>query len=153
MKTLVVYYSRTHNTKKVAEEIKDQLDSDIEGIISKTKYDGKIGFVKGAKDARGEKEVEILTSNYDPSKYDLTIIGTPVWAGNISTPVLTYINNNKNKFNDVAFFITAKSDKAEDVLNKMNEHAGKNPVSTLMIKESEIDNIKPKVTEFISKIE
>ena len=44
MSILVAYYSRTEVTKKLAEAIAAETGADIEEIVSKVKYDGKIGF-------------------------------------------------------------------------------------------------------------
>ena len=41
MKTLVAYYSRTENTKRVAEALTATLNADIEAIVSDTKNKGK----------------------------------------------------------------------------------------------------------------
>ena len=43
MKSLVVYYSRTNITKKLAETIAGKTDADIEELIPKVNYNGKIG--------------------------------------------------------------------------------------------------------------
>ena len=43
MSILVAYYSRTEVTKKLAEAIAAETGADIEEIVSKVKYDGKIG--------------------------------------------------------------------------------------------------------------
>jgi flavodoxin len=154
MRTLVVYYSRTHNSKKVAENIKNHLQCDIEGIISKTKYNGPVGFVKGAKEAKKGKEIEILIPKFDASQYDCVILGTPVWAGTVSTPMLAYINQNKEKFNKVAFFLTSKTGKVDDVFIKESELVGKKPVNTLNIKESDnVKEIDDKVIEFLKGLE
>ena len=47
MKTLLVYYSRTQITEKIAKTIQKDLDCDIEEITVGDKYDGTIGYIKG----------------------------------------------------------------------------------------------------------
>jgi len=47
MKTLVAYYSRTGNTKKVAVEIAKNLKADIDEIIDKKDRSGMIGWIIG----------------------------------------------------------------------------------------------------------
>ena len=46
MKSLVVYYSRTEITKKLAEAIARKTGADIEEIIPKVNYKGKIGYAQ-----------------------------------------------------------------------------------------------------------
>ena len=56
---LVVYYSRTGSTRKVAEYITKQLGADMEEIIDMRKRSGAGGFVLGGRDAIRRKETEI----------------------------------------------------------------------------------------------
>lgn len=44
MKTLVVYYSRSGNTRLVAQEISSAIDSDIEEIADTKNWSGTMGF-------------------------------------------------------------------------------------------------------------
>ena len=55
MKSLVVYYSRTNITEKLAKTIASRTDSDIEEIIPKVNYQGKLGYARGGKHAMQEK--------------------------------------------------------------------------------------------------
>ena len=71
MKSLVVYYSRTNITKKLAENITSEINADIEEIKSKVNYQGKIGFARGIKDGRTGKNIELEPLKYDPSEYDI----------------------------------------------------------------------------------
>ena len=47
MSILVAYYSRTEVTKKLAEAIAAETGADIEEIVSKVKYDGKLYYIFG----------------------------------------------------------------------------------------------------------
>ncbi|MDP3065447.1 MAG: flavodoxin [Methanobacteriaceae archaeon] len=107
MKTLVVFYSRTGNTRRVAEEIQNSLDCDIEEIIDTKKRSGPLGYMKSGRDASSGKLTVLKDITHDPASYDLLIIGTPLWAWHVSTPARTYIHQNHTKFSKVAFFCTA----------------------------------------------
>ena len=91
MKTLVVYYSRSNVTRKIAEMIREKLDCDIEEITDAGKYGGKIGYMKGGFDATTGKTTKINEITKNPSDYDLVIVGTPIWASNMATPVYSYL--------------------------------------------------------------
>lgn len=45
MQTLVVYYSRTGNTRQIAREISDSLECDMEEIIATKKRSGMMGYL------------------------------------------------------------------------------------------------------------
>ena len=51
MKTLIVYYSRTGLTKKIATHISETLKADIDEIIDTKKRSGAIGYMSGGRDA------------------------------------------------------------------------------------------------------
>ena len=87
MKTLLVYYSRTQITEKIAKTIQKDLDCDIEEITVEDKYDGTIGYIKGGFDASANRVCEINKVTKNPKDYDLVIIGTPVWAATGNTNI------------------------------------------------------------------
>ena len=103
MKSLVAYYSRTGNTKTVAEAVADSLNADVEPISSDTEGKGTGRLVM---QALFKVQARIGQTTKDPSLYDVVVVGTPVWAHTISSPVRTYLAKNKSKFKSVAFFCT-----------------------------------------------
>jgi len=56
MKALVVYYSRTGNTKFVAEKIAQELGADIEEVIDKKNRFGLINYLRAGGDALRRKK-------------------------------------------------------------------------------------------------
>ena len=154
MKILVVFYSRTNNTRKVAEEISSVLDCDIEEIIDTQKRSGPLGYMRSGRDASTGKLTTLKDIKNDPSQYDILIIGTPLWAWHVSTPVRTYIYNNQANFKNVAFFCTAGGKSFDGAFNDMEELSGKSPIATLGLREKEIkdESYKSKVTEFTKNI-
>ena len=143
MNILVAYYSRTEVTKKLAEAIAAETGADIEEIVSKVKYDGKIGFARGGKDA-GQFE-------HDVSDYDLVYLGVPVWAGKAANPMISYIKQNEGKFNDVKFFVTAGGSGFEGAIEQMEKYVGKAPLKTLTLvtKQVKHDEFDEELASFI----
>ena len=132
MKSLVAYYSRTNITKKIAEDIASNLNCDIEEIIPKTDYNGRLGYARGIKDGASGKIVELESQKYDPKDYDVIYIGAPVWAGKAANPIISYLDQNEGKFNDVKFFLTAGSSGFDSGFKQMEEKSIK-PLKTLAI--------------------
>lgn len=154
MKTLVVYYSRSGNTREVAQEISSVIESDIEEIIDTKSWSGTMGFLRAGKDAAGHKLTILKDIKNDPGDYDLLIIGTPIWGGNISVPVRTYIAQNSSQFNKVAFFCTAKGSDFIKVFDDMADLSNLVPMATIGITEREVKNVsyKPQIEMFIDEI-
>jgi flavodoxin len=153
MKPLVVFYSRTGTTKKVAEEISRLLGGDIEEIHDLKKRSGIIGFLKSARDARSRKLTTLETVKNDPAIFDIVVIGTPIWAGTLSTPVRTYISQYKGGFRKVAFFCTAGGNRGNP-FDEVESLCGKKPVATLRLRRKEVRSgqYAEKTEEFVTKI-
>lgn len=138
MKSLVVYYSRSNITKKLAEEIARKTDSDIEEIKPKVNYHGKLGYARGGKHAIQEKIIDLETLQYDPGDYDLVYLGAPVWASKAANPLITYIKQNEGKFTNVKFFITAGGSGFDSTLEQLEEKVGVKPQKTLALTTKEV---------------
>ena len=120
MKTLVAYYSKTGNTKFVAEKIAKQLNADLSEIIDKKKREGKLGFLKSGYAGLRQKLTEIEVSK-PIDDYDVIVVGSPVWAGKITPAIRKFLvsNNFSNKL--VAYFVTLDGNKAEKTLQNMKK--------------------------------
>lgn len=155
MRSLIVFYSRTGYTRAVAQKLAEITKSDIEEIIDTKNRDGLLGFLRSGYEAMRKKLTVIMETKYDPSQYDLVIIGTPVWAGVMSVPVRTYILNNKGKMNRVAFFCTHSMKDAPKIFKDMEEACQKVPIATVKIRTKEIVEGKhlEKVNAFVSMLE
>ena len=151
MSILVAYYSRTNVTKKVAEAIASETGADIEEIAPKVKYDGKIGYMRGGKDAISEKIIYLEPLSFDPSEYDLIYLGVPVWAGKSATPMISYIKENAGKFNDVKFFVTAGGSGFEGTFAQLEKYVGKAPLKTLALTTKQVkrDEFNEDLASFI----
>lgn len=135
MKTLIAFYSRTGNTRKVAEELAAALKADIDEIIDRKDRRGIIGWLKSGRDAMRRTETLIRTRK-DPSKYGLVVIGTPIWAGTMASAVRTYLS--KNKFRKVAFFCTFGGRQGNALMEM--EKLSRKPLAVLELRAHEIGN-------------
>lgn len=161
MKTLVVYYTRSGNTKTIGETIVKELGSEFDEIIDKKKRKGKIGWLRSGKDAAQEKLTEIEVQK-NPGDYELIIIGTPVWAGNMTPAARTYLTNHASNLNGkkIAFFTTSGGqeggEKALEKLEELTEQLVPNSeiVAKLYVLENEVksESYDEKVKSFIESI-
>jgi flavodoxin len=152
MKTLVVYYSRTGTTKKVAEEIAKNLKADLDEIKDKKNRNGAMGYLYAGRDAVKKRLTEVKFKK-NPEKYDLIVIGTPIWGWNMCPAFRTYVKENKKKIKKVAFFCTMGGSGGENALAEAERLIGKKTEKlVLMTKEVVSGNFKEKVKEFCRKI-
>lgn len=152
MKTLIVYYSRTQVTKKIAELIQKELKCDIEEITDDGKYNGKLGYIKGGMNASMGRTSDINPVSKNPSDYDLVIIGTPVWASNMATPIYTYLLENKNEIKKIASFCTCISGGYEKTLEKIGEVSNQNLIASEFFTAKDVENPCEKINTFINKL-
>ena len=139
MKALVVYYSRTGHTKKVAEAIADSLSCDKEEIVGTQTWSGSLGLLRLMFQAARKSVITINDLKKDVAEYDLVIIGTPVWGGTVSLPVKAFIHTYKDYFKKVAFFSTHGGDESQNEFNEMEAICGKKPVGILSFSAKKVD--------------
>lgn len=141
-KILVVYYSKSGNTERVAKDIAIRLNADIEKIIDKKNRAGLIGFIAGGRDAMKKKTTEIGLIEKNPAAYDLVIIGTPVWAGDMAPAARTYLVQNKDKIRNFACFETSGGTAAEKIAVSIEEAVGKKCLASMGLTVQELKNDK-----------
>jgi flavodoxin len=139
-KILVVYFSRTGYTRRVAEALAARCDADVEEIREPRARSGVWGYLRSAREAMGKHIVEIEAPVKRVEDYDLVVLGTPVWAGNVASPVRAYVSAQKPHLGRVAFFCTQGGSGAEKVLRALAELCGKEPVATLVVNDRTIDD-------------
>jgi len=139
-KILVVYYSKTGYTRKIAQDIAKQLDADLEEITDQKKRTGLFGFVSGGRDALTKKETNISEMKKNPAAYDLVILGTPIWAGNITPAVRTYINRYQDSLPPVAFFFSPGGDNPGQIFEKLSLLLKEKLVSIMGLSQEELKN-------------
>lgn len=106
MKTLVVYYTRTGNTKFAAETIAAELGADIEAVVDLKNRQGRLAYLPAGRDARQGKETQIAPTKRVPTDYDLVIIGQPIWNRSLTPAIRTYLNRTDLSGKKVGLFFS-----------------------------------------------
>jgi len=156
MKTLVVVYSRTGNTLSVAKRIAGELEADLEAIEDKTNRKGILGFLRSGYESLRKKIPPIAEPKHNPDDYELFIIGTPIWAGRMSSPVRAYLMRFRGQLRKVAFFATSAGGDHGKALAEMVELAAAEPLATVeitfgQIKKGETEPLKSFIETVRSK--
>jgi len=121
LNTIVLYYSRSKKTAKVAETIAENISADIVRIKDTKDRSGPINYLKASIDALREDKTDIEPSRVDLTKYGLVYIGTPTWAGKPTPAIITLIDNNDFRGKDVILFATMGSQGGKKVIERMRE--------------------------------
>ncbi len=141
-KALVVFYSWTGNTKKAAQEIAKILKAEVDEISElKPRKRIFLNWLRAGRDALFGRTTEIRFKT-DPKKYNIVVVGTPVWAGRPVPAITSYLRI--NKLTKVAFFCTCSFSTGRTF--KVMEKISNIPVATLCLKNKQYD--KRKIRQF-----
>lgn len=130
---LVVCYSRSGTTLEVASRIAERCGADLELIKDKTPRDGFLGWLRSAFEALLRRQPWIQPPRRAVGDYALVIVGTPVWAGRMASPVRSYLMRQQGRLRRVAFFCTHGGRGGNKVLAEMEALCGRRPRATLSL--------------------
>lgn len=89
---LVVYYTHSQNTAKLAKIIASEVNADLVEIIPQNAYPREYGaVVKQAKQEIRQNYRPALNENPDVNKYDVIFVGTPNWWSTMAPPIATFL--------------------------------------------------------------
>jgi len=137
-KVLLVYFSRSGTTQKLAQWIAHETGWDLDPIVEDQDRRGLRGYMRSARDSWNEHRVEVAAPKKDPSDYELVVIGTPVWVAGVSSPVRSYLLDHAEVLRRVAFFATMGGRGSKRAFRQMEQLARKQPLATLAVTESQV---------------
>lgn len=116
-KTLVVYYSDSGNTERVAKDIAEAAGADLFEIVPTEVYTSEDlnwtnsdSRVSREHDDESLRDVPLTTTEVpDWDSYDTVFIGYPIWWGIAAWPVDTFVKNNDFTGKTVIPFATSSS--------------------------------------------
>ena len=135
---LVVYYSRTGITEGVASRIAADCACDTERLRDTRPRVGLLGYLRCIHEVITGKLPDILPTARNPADYELVILGSPVWAGRLCSPMRAYIRANAGRFRQVAAFCTMGGSGGDKVLDEIATLCGKPLIARLVLKNKEI---------------
>jgi flavodoxin len=151
---LVVYYSRSGTTRKLASSIAARLKADLEEICDYRNRSGPSGYLRSLVDAMTQSSVDIVPHGCDVASYDLVVVGTPVWAGSVSSPVRAYLAENRQQLRHVAFFCSLGGRGSESAFSQMRALVGKPPLAECKVTAREFrrGDEKSLLDDFVGKL-
>jgi len=89
----VIYYTRSGNTRLIAESVAKQLECDLLEVIDLKDRSGILGFFGGIIDVRRQPITDITPSDFDFAPYDLLIVCSPIWGMIFPPAINTFFSN------------------------------------------------------------
>jgi flavodoxin len=103
---LIVYYSRSGNSRLVADTLKEQLSCKVACIQSTKNREGFLGVLTCVLDQLMDREDIIKPLATDPKDYNPVILVSPIWIGKLASPARTFIKQTKLEGKDMYLVLT-----------------------------------------------
>lgn len=126
MKNIIIYYSLEGSTQLAAEKLAEKLGADTLRLYPKKAYPtgGFKKFFWGGKSAVMAETPALEAYSFEGEKYDRVIFGFPVWAGNITPPLRSFIKENDLSGKKFAAFACQSGSGAEKAFLKLKACLG-----------------------------
>lgn len=122
-KILILYYSRTGNTRMTCEALQKALNAQMIEIKDLTDRSGSWGGLTGMLNTLFNMETGIEPEHPDLSSYANIILASPLWAGKFAPAIRTVIARNKFDKKNVAVLTTGNA-----LLDPANQEKNKAPI-------------------------
>ena len=159
MKTLMVYYSLEGNTEYAVNKIAETCGFDTLRLVPVNKYPDR-GFKKffwGGKSSVMAETPELEPYMFDSDSYDRIIFGFPVWAGNVTPPIRTFVKENDLKGKRIAAVACQSGAGAEKAFGKLKAAIGIDALEAELVlidpKTKQSAENDRKIKEFCSKLQ
>jgi len=126
MKTLIVYYSFEGNTRYAARLLAEKLEADTLELEPVKDYPrgNASKYVFGGVAASLSTAPKLKPYACDPEKYDLVILGSPVWASRVAPPMNTFLKSNDLRQSRVAAFACCAGGSTEQLFAALEKMVG-----------------------------
>ena len=157
MKPIIVYYSLGGNTEYAAGKIAALLGADLLRICPQKAYPEKgfRKFFRGGKSAVMAETPDLEPYVFSSAEYDCVILGFPVWAGNITPPIRTFLKENDLQGKTVAAFACESGAGAEKAFAKLAGCLSGQLAETLILidpKDKPSEQNDQKIAEFCARL-
>ncbi len=141
MRCLVIFYSLTGNTRKLAEQAAQALEADLAEVRAPRYGKGLLGVLVAGFDAlRGHvPEIEVA-GPASPEGYDYVLAMAPVWANQAAGPLRAWLAGQRGKLRRTGLVLVCNGTCSPQAFDRLAEAAGVRPDSTLLLKAIEYRN-------------
>lgn len=127
--SVVLYFSATGTTKKIAERIATESNSDIIEIVPKEEYKKEdLNYNSDCRANREQNDSEVrpeIKNTIDISKYDVIYLGYPIWWGTNPKIILTLLDTYDFNNKTIVPFCTSGSTGISGSVNELRNYNNK----------------------------
>jgi len=105
--TVIVYVTRTGNSRALANGLGDMLKAPVHEVIDKTDRKGVLGFIKGGADSSMKASPPIQDPGIELKGVHTVVLVQPVWASNLCPPLRSWLLAHKEELKGVRLALLA----------------------------------------------
>ena len=120
---LILYYSQTGATEKVAQELQKVLGADMEAVELENPYTGTYAetIERVGKERESGNLPELKPLKVDLSKYDVIYLGYPIWFGTYALPISSLVKEYNFEGKKIVTFCTFGSGGLEPAIRDLKK--------------------------------
>ena len=155
MKTLILYYSRTGNTGKVAQALQQALGADLCQIDCPRYRPGGLRYLLAGYDSLRGRLPQIDLPDVAIADFDLVLLGAPVWTSYPATPLRALLATTPQFTGQVGLFMTLGGhSEPQKAFDGVAEHLSMPLIATLAVPQSAVeqDGFADQISAFTEKL-
>ena len=153
---MVAYFSRSGNTKEIANQIKAATDADIFEIVPEKAYSSVYKEVvdQAKKEINSDYKPPLKSTLNNFSSYDIIIVGSPSWWSTIAPPVSTFLSEYDFSGKIIVPFITHEGSRLGRALEDIKKLCPKATVKEgLAIRGGSVTEANDNVLKWLREVE
>lgn len=130
MKTAIVYFSWSNNTKRLVEEVNRNFNYDVFRIEKEVPYSedyNQCAYVEAKEEVTKHIHPKIKKISVDFNEYDEILLFVPIWWYTVPMPVLTFVERLKDYKGKVVLFANSYTDDHQYMVNSKKDILEVNP--------------------------
>lgn len=149
MSPLVLYYSRTGNTRKLATALAASLDVPIAEIGCERYAGGLLRYLHAGYDSVRGNLPPIEVPPEARISHDYVLIGCPIWTSHPALPIRRFLSDYGNLHHNIAFFLTyGGHSPSETAFTELAATVKQSATANLALNSADLDT--PKATDAIA---
>ena len=128
MKSIVLYFTRSGNSKRIAQKIAEKAGCGLSQITDEKNWKGLFGFLRGGFYASTFRKTNpVLSPDVNFSAYDRIAIVGPVWAGSAAPAVFSLLMREKASLDKICLVLSSGGGETAPVFEKLMTKTGTIP--------------------------
>lgn len=124
MKTIIVYFSWSNNTKNLVEKLNQDFKFDVTRVERKVPYSSDYdtcAYVEAKGEVERHVNPEIKKLNVDFNAYDRILLFFPIWWCTFPMPIATFVEELKGFKGEIYVFANSYTNDPQYMVNSMRD--------------------------------